>query len=205
MITGSEGFIGNHLVKKLDGNKEFEILKFDIKLSTFHDVKEFQCVIDFMEKHKPDIVIHLAANPDTMSSVEFPKQDLLINTGGTINILEASKRIGVELVIFTSTAQVYGEPQAIKMNEEHRLHPKGPYAVGKLAAERYCQYYYEKFNLPVVTFRFFNIYGPGQVPYVVIPSLIKKISQANGKIDMFGSKEDSRDFTFVGDSSLSEL
>lgn len=197
LITGSEGFIGAYLKEHFKG--KYEIIKFDIKLSIFQDVRITKYVHDFVKKHKPDIIIHLAANPEIPASVENPQEDLVLNTTGTINMLEAAKEVGTELFIFTSTAQVYGEPKQASMNEDHPLSPKSPYAIGKLASERYCRFYYERFNVPTVVFRFFNIYGPNQPSIVVVPALIDKISKAKGSLDMFGSKEDSRDFVFVRD------
>src|SRR3989338_2298798 len=98
LITGSEGFIGTHLKEHFKG--KYEIIKFDIKLSIFQDVRITKYVHDFVKKHKPDIIIHLAANPEIPASVENPQEDLVLNTTGTINMLEAAKEIGTELFIF---------------------------------------------------------------------------------------------------------
>jgi len=200
MITGSEGFIGRHLVEHLSKNKDFEILKFDIRLNVFQDVREERFVMQFMEKNRPDIIIHLAANPDIPTSVENPKQDLVLNTAGTINMLEAAKKYNAKLFIFASTAQVYGEPKQMQMGENHPLNPKSPYAIGKLVAEGYINFYHQKYGVPTVIFRFFNVYGEGQPNWAVIPILIERMAAAKGKFfEMYGSKEDSRDFIYVKD------
>lgn len=197
LITGSEGFIGSHLVKHL--SKSFEIIKFDLRISSFQDTREPKYVMKFLKENKPDIVVHLAANADVSMSKDDAKIDLELNTVGTINMLDAIKETGIDLFILSSSAQVYGEPQYLPMNEEHPLNPKSAYAIAKMAAEKYCDFYREKFGLPTTIFRFFNVYGPGQPATVVIPNLINKINLAKNSIDMLGSKNDSRDFIYVDD------
>lgn len=197
MITGSEGFIGSHLKEYL--NDRYEIISFDIKIGWELDVRNKGNLIEFVKKYKPDVIMHLAANPDINKSLNTCEEDLILNVAGTINILEACKEIGVELMIFTSTAQVYGEPKYPRMNEGHPITPKSPYAISKYAAEKYCRFYHEKFNVPVVIFRFFNVYGPNQPDFVVVPALVDKIAKAEKELEMIGSKENSRDFIFVKD------
>jgi UDP-glucose 4-epimerase len=197
LITGSEGFIGTHLKNYL--KDKYELILFDIRLSWEMDVRNRKSIVDFIKEKKPDVIIHLAANPDIVKSVDEPSEDLRLNALGTVNVLEAAKEVKPELVIFTSTAQVYGEPQQERMNENHPIAPKSPYAIGKYTAEQYCQFYLQKFNVPSVVFRFFNIYGPGQPCSVVVPALIDKIFKAERYLEMLGSKDDSRDFVFVKD------
>jgi UDP-glucose 4-epimerase len=195
LITGSQGFIGTHLKNYL--KDKYEIIPFDIRLGWEMDVRK--SMVDFVKEKKPDVIIHLAANPDIIKSVSDCQGDLELNVSGTINVLEAAKEARPELVIFTSTAQVYGEPKEEKMSENHPIAPKSPYAIAKYAAEEYCRFYHQKFDVPTVVFRFFNIYGPNQSPYVVVPALINKISKADREVEMLGSRDDSRDFIFVKD------
>lgn len=197
LITGSEGFIGTHLKNYL--KDKYEIIPFDIRLSWDLDVKNRKNLINFVKEKNPDIIIHLAANPDIVRSLADSQGDLELNVSGTINVLEAAREVKPELVIFTSTAQVYGEPKQEKMREDHPIAPKSPYAIAKYAAEEYCRFYHQKYGVPAVVFRFFNIYGPNQAPYVVVPVLIDKISRAEREVEMLGSKDDSRDFIFVKD------
>lgn len=197
LVTGSEGFIGKHLVKRLEA--EHEVIRFDIKRSPAEDVMDAPAAAKLIEKEKPDAVVHLAANPDITYSVQHPADDLSLNAVGTVNMLEAVKGAKLKLFVIASTAQVYGEPKQEKMDEDHPLNPKSPYAMSKLAAEGYCRFYHEKYGVPALVFRFFNIYGPDQPTNVVVPNLIRKISASEGKLEMFGSGEDSRDFVYVGD------
>lgn len=199
LITGSEGFIGNHLKEHLRTFGDYELILFDTKLNCFQDVMDGKAVKAFVAANRPDIVIHLAANPDISKSVEHTHTDLALNTGGTINMLEAVRDLGIELFILASTAQVYGEPKYTQMDENHPINPKSPYAISKNSAERYCEFYHQKYGVPYTIFRFFNIYGPNQPDIVVVPALLRKISAAEEKLEMFGSKEDSRDFVYVKD------
>lgn len=197
LITGSEGFIGGNLKEYFKG--KYEIITYDLRIGWEMDVRNRSFSADFIKKHQPQVIIHLAANVDISKSVFAPAEDLEMNTGGTVNILEAARESKPELIIFTSTAQVYGEPQSEKMAENHPINPKSPYAISKYSAEQYCNFYCKKYSLPVVIFRFFNIYGPGQAPGVVVPSLIDKIYKADKEVDMYGSIDDSRDFIYVKD------
>src|SRR3989344_9483903 len=189
MITGDMGFVGTHLKEQLSENPEFEILGFDIKRSKKEDVRDETLINTFMIEHRPNIVIHLAANPDIGTSIKEPHIDCILNVGGTINMLEASRKNDIKMFMFASTAQVYGEPQQTKMDETHPLNPISPYTIGKLAAERYILFYHEKYNLPTVIFRFFNIFGENQLEWVVIPKISRRMVEAEpGDFEMYGSK-----------------
>src|SRR3989338_9977579 len=108
MITGNRGFIGMHLTDYLSEKDTFEVVGFDIKNSPLEDIRNEKYINDFMNKHKPEIVIHLAANPDISTSTNYPEFDSILNIAGTINMLEASKKHNIGLFIFSSTAQVCG-------------------------------------------------------------------------------------------------
>jgi len=199
-ITGSEGFIGQHLISNLKEKGNFEIAFFDIKNNIFEDIGNFNSINSFISDFSPEIVIHLAANPDIPSSVLHSKEDLEINTGGTINVLKACAQSSVKQFIFASTAQIYGDPQKKLMDEDHPINPLSPYAISKLSAENYIKFYANKFDFKYTIFRFFNIYGEGQIELVVFPSLINKINKnETGVLEMYGAKDDSRDFVYVGD------
>ncbi|HOK39559.1 MAG TPA: GDP-mannose 4,6-dehydratase [bacterium] len=198
LITGSEGFIGSHL-KKYFHNK-FEILGLDTKISIFHDIRYINYISKYICDFQPDYIIHLAANPDVSISTIYPQEDLLLNVNGTLNILELAKKVNVKLIIFTSSACVYGETTKEKIDEESPILPSSQYGVGKFAAEEYCRLYFRKYKLPVVIFRQFNIYGPNQSTNFVIPNLIKRIKECKeSRLMLYGAPTDARDFTNVKD------
>ncbi len=197
VITGSEGFLGRHFRKALEPH--YDIAGFDIALSVFHNITAKEEVFSFLEKERPDILIHLAANPDVAKSSEFPQEDLYLNTLGTINMLEACRRFPVELMVLASSAVVYGEMKDRPFSESDYPHPTTPYGIGKFAAEQYCNLYFQKYKIPTAIFRFFNIYGPGQTRKFAIPNMIARICEAKDELEMFGHENDTRDFIFVED------
>lgn len=198
MITGSEGFIGKHLQEAL--KNKYEILKFDIKNSIFQDTRNRKYLKDFITKNKPDIIVHLAANPEVHTSFEYPQEDITLNVSSTINLLDICKENPVEMFIFASTAQIYGEANKDGMDESTTIDPKSPYSIGKHTAENYCRFYNQKYGIPTLVFRFFNIYGENQPYTVVVPSLINKIKSLKEKtLKMYGSEGDSRDFIYIKD------
>ncbi len=197
VVTGSEGFVGRHVVRSLE--KDFHVVGFDIARSIFHNTTRKEEVFAFMEVEKPDIVIHLAANPDVAKSLEFPQEDLYLNTLGTINMLEACRRFPVENFILASTAVVYGEMTGQAFKETDAPSPTTPYGIGKAAAEQYCNLYFKRYKIPTTVFRLFNIYGPGQTRNFAIPNMIARIREAGSEMQMFGSPNDTRDFVFIED------
>ncbi|HPN31679.1 MAG TPA: GDP-mannose 4,6-dehydratase [bacterium] len=198
LITGSEGFIGSHLKNHFAG--KYETLGLDCKISVFHDIRHINYVSKFVTDFNPDIIIHLAANPDVSASTVYPQEDLMLNVNGALNMLELARKINVKLFIFTSSACVYGETTVEKINENHAVCPNSQYGVGKFAAEEYCRLYFRKYNLPTVIFRQFNMYGAGQNCNFAIPNLIRRIKECNDeKLMLYGSPTDARDFTNVKD------
>lgn len=198
LITGSEGFIGTNLKEHL--YDKYELLGLDCKISIFHDIRFINYVAKYVRDFKPDVIIHLAANPDVSISTVYPQEDLTLNVNGTLNMLELAKEIGVKLFIFTSSACIYGDTTVEKIDENHNVCPTSQYGVGKFSAEEYCRFYYRKYNLPTVIFRQFNMYGNKQNCNFAIPNLIRRIRECNDKkLFLYGTKDDARDFTNVKD------
>lgn len=208
LITGHRGFIGSHL--KLDG-----MVGFDIKDSPEHDITNPYAVEDFWTKHKPEVVVHLAANSKVDLSMKYPWWDVQTNVGGIINVLQSSHKNNVKLFIFASTCQVYSvdvrryeqheklakfiEEHGIDaLHEDHTCNPKSPYAISKYAGEFYCKVFQRK-GLNTCILRFFNVYGPGQSKGLVVPDLIEKILLSKGVVKVLGPPDDSRDFVYVTD------
>lgn len=198
LITGSEGFIGTNLKNYL--KDKYDILGLDCKISIFHDIRYMNYISKFVTDFQPDIIIHLAANPDVSMSTVYPQEDLTLNVNGTLNMLELARKVNVKLFIFTSSACVYGDTTEPHIGEDYLIRPNSQYGVGKFAAEEYCRLYFRKYKLPTVIFRQFNIYGKGQNCNFVIPNLIRRIkNNPEKKLMLYGSPEDARDFTNVKD------
>lgn len=149
-----------------------------------------------------DCVYHLAARVLVPESVLYPAEYNLVNTGGTVNLMEAVRDAGVRRVVFISSGAIYGNQETQPLTEDALPNPKSPYAVSKLAAEYYVRTIGQQAGIESVCLRVFNAYGPGQqIPpsYTpVIPSFLKQALQ-KGTIVVHGSGSQTRDYVYVDD------
>ncbi len=152
---------------------------------------------------RPDFVFHLAAHFANQNSVDNPETDLLVNGLGTQKVLEYSYLSRVGKVIFASSGcSVYGSQAPLPLTEDFvSLHLDTPYQITKLLGELYCNFFYNHYHLPVVIARYFNIYGPGEIPGAyrnVIPNFIYWALHQK-PLPITGNGDETRDFTFVED------
>jgi UDP-glucose 4-epimerase len=204
VVFGAAGFVGKNMVHHFR-DKGLDIMASDFVDSPFTESVPYK-KIDISNKDEvtdilkgSHIVIHLAASPLTVS-LKDPLRDMQINVNGTLNIMEASREEGVELVIFSSASSVVGTLQYNPVDEHHPCEPRTPYAASKLAVEHYLRVYKEIYGLNHLIFRFFNIYGPWQYPASggLIPVIINRLLNEE-KITIFGDGSATRDFVYVGD------
>lgn len=196
-VTGSSGFIGTHLCKALQ-EKGWDVVKVDTQTGT--DVLKSDALdVAFAGV---DYVFHLAALPSVPYSIEHPVETTIVNLQGTLAVLEASRRAGVQRVVFSSSSAVYGDPVSLPVNEDMEVRPQSPYALQKYEGERWCALYSALYGLPTVSLRYFNVYGPGaraSGAYAPAISLFLK-QRAEGKpITITGDGEQTRDFVHVQD------
>jgi nucleoside-diphosphate-sugar epimerase len=187
-VTGSSGFIGSKLVDSLrkDG---FELLELDLK--NRFDLTDNNC----LEKIKKfDVVVHLAAKSFVPDSFIYPKQFYSDNYTITLNILELARKFNSKVIFFSS--YVYGTPRYLPIDESHPLEAHNPYAQSKIICEKLCEGYARDFDLPVIIFRPFNIYGTGQNFYFLIPTILNQVK--TGLVKLQDSRP-KRDFIFVDD------
>lgn len=215
VITGGAGFIGSNLTKELADENDVTVLD---DLSTGY-LKNIQDAIDtdkigfsrgsvtdlnLLQKvfRNVDYVFHEAAIPSVPRSIKDPVKSNHVNINGTLNVLVAAKDNGVEKVVYASSSSAYGNTPTLPKVEDMNPCPLSPYAVSKLAAEYYCQVFTEVYNLPTVSLRYFNVYGPQQDPSseyaAVVPKFISNVSSNKPPI-IYGDGEQTRDFTFVND------
>ena len=216
LVTGADGFIGSHLTEALvrqgykvrafvyynsfnswgwldrcaeDVKGKFEVFAGDIRDP--HGVKEAMkgC----------EAVLHLAALIAIPFSYHSPDSYVDTNIKGTLNVLQAARELGIKRVIHTSTSEVYGTAQYVPINENHPLQGQSPYSATKIGADQLAQAFYSSFDLPVVTIRPFNTYGPRQSARAVIPTIITQIANGVHKIKL-GAVNPTRDFTYVDDT-----
>jgi dTDP-glucose 4,6-dehydratase len=121
------------------------------------------------------------------------------NVIGTLNVLQAARELGVSKLVHTSTSEVYGTAKYVPIDEDHPLQGQSPYSATKIGADQLVFSFYASFNLPAITIRPFNTYGPRQSARAIIPSVISQIS-SGGKVVKVGSTTPTRDFTYVTDT-----
>ncbi|MFD0461991.1 GDP-mannose 4,6-dehydratase [Microvirga aerilata] len=145
-----------------------------------------------------DMVLHLAALIAIPYSYVAPRSYVRANIEGTLNVLEAARRLGTGRVVHTSTSEVYGTARRAPIDEEHPLQGQSPYSASKIGADKIADSYYLSFDTPVVVLRPFNTFGPRQSARAFIPTII---SQALVRDEIhLGSLTPQRDITFVADT-----
>ena len=216
LVTGGAGAIGSNLSRALAvcGARKVIILD-DLSASYEWNVPSLRNVLfvrgdvtdDTALKRvftvKPDCVFHLAAFFANQNSVDYPERDLLVSTLGTVKVLEYSVMTGVKRFVYAgSGCAIYGAEAPLPLKEEFTsLHLSTPYQISKMTGELYCNFFYHHYGLPVVKTRFFNSYGPGEVPGQyrnVIPNFLYW-AMKGCPLPITGEGEMTRDFTFVGD------
>jgi len=216
LITGGAGCIGSNLTRALlrgDVKKVFVVD--DLSSSERWNVPDAPNVVfihgSILDEEvlktafsqNPDYVFHLAAHFANQNSVDHPETDLMVNGLGTLRVLQCSSLAKVEKFFFASSGcSVYGSQAPLPLKEDFTsLHLDTPYQITKLLGELYCNFFYNYYNLPVVIGRFFNVYGPGEVPgryRNVIPNFIYWALHHH-PLPITGTGEETRDFTFVED------
>ena len=145
-------------------------------------------------------MLHQGALPSVSRSVQDPVASNDVNISGTLNVLLAARDAGVRRVVVASSSSVYGDTPTLPKVETMAVLPKSPYAVTKLATEKYCAAFYGVFGLEAVALRYFNVFGPRQDPTsqysAVIPRFITALQKKTAPV-IYGDGEQSRDFTYV--------
>jgi UDP-glucose 4-epimerase len=152
---------------------------------------------------KPDVVFHLAAFFANQNSVDYPEKDLATNGMGTLKLLQYATLAGVHRFVYASSGcSVYGSSAPLPLREEFMsMNLSTPYQITKMLGELYCNFFHDHYGLPVVKPRFFNSYGPGEVPGQyrnVIPNFIYWAMKGQ-VLPITGTGQETRDFTYVGD------
>lgn len=215
LVTGAGGFIGSHLVESL-ATRGARVTAFVRYNSRDH--------LGWLENLPPDLagrvtivagdlrdpsavreaardaeyVFHLGALISIPYSYRHPQEVVETNVLGTVNILEAAREARTKRVIHTSTSEVYGTARTARINEGHPLQGQSPYSASKIAADKIAESYWRAFDVPVVTVRPFNTYGPRQSARAVIPTIITQALVCEEV--KLGSLMPTRDFTFVSDT-----
>ncbi|MEJ6013884.1 NAD-dependent epimerase/dehydratase family protein [Corynebacterium sp. H127] len=210
LVTGGAGFIGSNLVKQLQRDGVDQVAVIDDFSTGFRenlkdlDVELFEGSIldrDLLGEAAAGAhaIVHLAARPSVPRSIQDPVASHHANATGTLYVLEAARKENAHVTL-ASSSSVYGANKVLPKSEDLRPMPISPYAVSKLATETYALAYSEVYDLPVLPFRFFNVYGPGQAAghayAAVVPAFVDAALRGE-PLPINGDGLQTRDFTFV--------
>ncbi len=216
LVTGAGGFIGSHLTEHLlkQGASVRALVHYNSRgvwghLESFADNRPSQLEVvagDIRDRtfvhhlmDRREFVFHLAALIAIPYSYMAPDSFVETNVAGTLNILEAARREKVKGLVHTSTSEVYGTAQYVPIDEKHPLQGQSPYSATKIAADKLVESYFRSFDLPLVTVRPFNTFGPRQSARAVIPTILTSLLRGHRQIRL-GDLRPVRDFTFVQDT-----
>lgn len=215
LVTGADGFIGSHLTEALL-DKGYKVRA----LAQYNSFNNWGWLEDIAPRHDLEIVCgdvrdpdfcrelcrgidtvyHLAALIAIPYSYSAPDSYVDTNIKGTLNMCQAARDAACSRIVVTSTSEVYGTARYVPIDEKHPRQPQSPYSATKIGADAIAQSFYNAFDLPVVTARPFNTYGPRQSARAIIPTIITQIASGRDKIHL-GDLTPTRDFNFVTDTA----
>lgn len=215
LVTGADGFIGSHLTEALL-DKGYKVRA----LAQYNSFNNWGWLEDLTPRHNLEIVCgdvrdpdfcrelcrgidtvyHLAALIAIPYSYSAPDSYVDTNIKGTLNMCQAARDAACSRIVVTSTSEVYGTALYVPIDEKHPRQPQSPYSATKIGADAIAQSFYNAFDLPVVTARPFNTYGPRQSARAIIPTIITQIASGRDKIHL-GDLTPTRDFNFVTDTA----
>lgn len=217
LVTGADGFIGSHLVETLI-DRGYRVKAFvyynsfnnwgwidsfpaekKSKLEIFAgDIRDPNGVYTAMEDCT--VVFHLAALIAIPYSYHSPDSYVDTNVKGTLNIVQAAKRLNIKRVLCTSTSEVYGTARFVPITEEHPKQGQSPYSATKIGADAIADSFFRSFNLPVTIVRPFNTYGPRQSARAIIPTIISQLLNKVSALKL-GDMRPTRDLVYVKDTA----
>jgi UDP-glucose 4-epimerase len=210
IVTGGAGFIGSHLVDALEARGDDVLAIDDLSKgrrdrveAPFQavDIRDAAALAKAFAEHRPDVVLHLAAQADVRLSVADPAADAAVNVTGTINVLQAALAVGARVVFASTGGAIYGENAPRPTPESAACEPEAPYGTAKLCAEEYVRLFNRLHGTQHAILRLGNVYGPRQDPSgeAGVVSIFAGCVVRNERPTVFGDGLQTRDYVFVGD------
>ena len=213
MVTGGAGFIGSHIVDKYVALGHEVVVVDDLTTgkkeninpnAMFYrvDLRNKNKIAAAVNREKPDVINHQAAQKSVSHSVSDPTHDAEINIIGFLNLMEAAKQFGIKKVIFSSTGgAIYGDAKDIPTPETYPPQPVSPYAITKFTTEQYLRFYFQTAGIIPVILRYSNVYGPRQDPFgeAGVVAIFSKLMSEGKPMTVFGDGKQTRDYVFVKD------
>ena len=215
LVTGGAGFIGSHTVDAILANG-LEVWVLDNLSSGYvrnlskwrkhpklhfekGDITQYKAVDRLVRR--VEAIVHLAAVVSPTISMRKPELTNAVNVSGTLNLLRAGLRNGVQRIVFASSSSVYGKSKNTPISEDNPLDPITPYGASKLDAEKYCQAYYKAYGLETISLRYFNVYGERQRsnPYSGVIAIFARNLLRGKRPVIHGDGKQTRDFIHVSD------
>jgi UDP-glucose 4-epimerase len=212
LVTGGGGFIGSNLVRALLARGDEVRVLDNFATGSRTNLAELERDVDLVEGdlrsyervhaavRGVEVVFHQGALPSVPRSVQDPLTTTAVNVEGTLNVLLAARDEGARRIVNASSSSVYGNTGELPRTEGQAPDPISPYAVAKLAAERFCTSFSRVYGMEIVSLRYFNVFGPRQDPTsqyaAVVPRFIQAVASGE-PVTIYGDGEQSRDFTYV--------
>jgi len=211
-VTGGAGFIGSHIVDEL-AKRGFDVHVIDNYAAgkredrinpsaTYHelDILDYESIAPIISG--ASYVFHEAALPRVQYSIQYPQETFRVNVDGLVSVLRASHEGGVKRLIYAASSSAYGDQPALPLSENLPAQPKSPYGLQKYFGELTCRLWSEVYNLPTVSLRYFNVYGPKFDPegeYALVIGKFLKQRMAGNSLTITGDGTQTRDYTHVRD------
>lgn len=212
LVTGGAGFIGSHLVDKLIKEQHKVVVIDNLytgkKINLNQKAKFYKVdicspkIFGIFQKERPKIIFHLAAIPRVPISMANPIQTSKVNILGTINIFKAAVDVQAKRIIFASSSSVYGEQKTFPLKEDMVPQPVSPYGLQKLVGEQFAKLFTKLYKIPIISLRYFNVYGPRidfNSDYSLVIGKFLRLKKEKKPLIIFDDGEQTRAFCYVDD------